>query len=411
MAGKTAAHETADAQKPVVLSITPVLPVPSPAHAGGQYVWQLHRALETWADPRYLVGRFPSNEGAADQSALRWTWLGEESAVRPLLVRLSTWWSKIDVQHIYLPAAWDLLRRREVRDEIRRADVLDFQWAGWTRLAFVRRLNRSARLVMTFHDVPTQITTRRRLQSTWLIDRLRWRVAHALARLSERRALQLADAVVVFSEKDRLILDPGGRNPRVAVVAPPLGRDALPARRPPAAPTVLFLSFLARPANADALHWLAQEIWPLVTAQRPDATLRVVGAGLSTSAAAELERVPGISYLGFIDDLESAYEGVTCAVVPLRDGAGVKFKTIEAMLRGIPVVTTTIGAEGIAGAERLHGLDDTAEGLASAVLDALNDPEAAFEAAALTQTWAAERFGVATFDAAVRDIYRPLTQH
>ena len=82
---------------------------------------------------------------------------------------------------------------------------------------------------------------------------------------------------------------------------------------------------------------------------------------------------------GYLERLDDAYLDVSCVAVPLRRGAGVKFKAVEAVAAGFPLVTTTVGAEGVGDAtgtppDRVH--DDPAS-FARALADVLLDPEPA----------------------------------
>lgn len=98
--------------------------------------------------------------------------------------------------------------------------------------------------------------------------------------------------------------------------------------------------------NVDALRWFVREIAPLVAARLPEAVTIVTG-GNPPRETMQL-RSPAVQLVGYVDDLAAAYAGARVAIVPLRFGAGVKIKTIEAIQHGLPVVATPTGAEGIA---------------------------------------------------------------
>ena len=85
----------------------------------------------------------------------------------------------------------------------------------------------------------------------------------------------------------------------------------------------------------------------------------------------------------------------------MLQGAGVKFKTIEALLHGVPVVTTTVGAEGVGADELFVRTVDDAPGLAEALIEVLDGP-AAFQALAQSsQAWASTEFSLERFVATV----------
>ena len=91
-----------------------------------------------------------------------------------------------------------------------------------------------------------------------------------------------------------------------------------------------------------------------------------------------LQRDPSISVLGFVDDLTGLYKKCRCAVAPILRGSGTRIKILEAMAAGIPVVSTTIGAEGIDANEAEHLLvADNPGDFANAVLLVISDDELA----------------------------------
>jgi glycosyltransferase involved in cell wall biosynthesis len=253
----------------------------------------------------------------------------------------------------------------------------------------LRRLNPRARIVGTFHDVMSQSFLREPQETAK--DRGYWQRVARNSQRHEARMVAALDEVVVFSEKDVALLG----NPRhTRVVRPPLA-DGVPVQHMPARPgtgTVLVVSYLARDENNKAALWTVGEVWPQVVARVPGATLRLVGGGSSDELKRTAGDVPSVELAGFVDDLDEEYAAAAVALVPVLQGAGVKFQTIEALLHGVPTVTTTVGAEGVGPAELFSALTDTAAGLAQALGDVLIDPASAQAPADRSQAWAHTEF-------------------
>jgi GT2 family glycosyltransferase len=138
---------------------------------------------------------------------------------------------------------------------------------------------------------------------------------------------------------------------------------------------LLFVGSFMHEPNVDGLRWFIEDILPAVRASLPGAILTVVGG----AAPAELSRLAGadIVFRGWVSDEELAglYRSCRVVVAPLRFGAGVKGKVVEAMCQGVPVATTSIGAEGItAGGEALL-VADTPEAFADGVGRLYSTPE------------------------------------
>lgn len=127
--------------------------------------------------------------------------------------------------------------------------------------------------------------------------------------------------------------------------------------------------------NADGLLWFASEVLPRIRRRLPWARLFVTG-GTPPPEVAHLAG-PAIVFLGHVSDLATVYSAARVAIVPLRYGSGVKNKTVEALLFGVPVVATSIGAEGIdcAGLEAIDVCDDP-EAFAAAATLLLSDRRA-----------------------------------
>ncbi|MFT8719678.1 glycosyltransferase [Acetobacter sp.] len=137
--------------------------------------------------------------------------------------------------------------------------------------------------------------------------------------------------------------------------------------------TILFVGGFGHPPNVDAALWLVREIMPKVRARVPD--VKLVLAGSKPAAEVRDLACPDVTVTGFVsnEELEHLYASARVAVVPLRFGAGVKNKVLEALHHGLPLVTTSIGAEGITGLESAASVADAAEGLAEALVALLKD--------------------------------------
>jgi glycosyltransferase involved in cell wall biosynthesis len=128
-------------------------------------------------------------------------------------------------------------------------------------------------------------------------------------------------------------------------------------------------------ANADAAWYLIREILPKVN--RRDAVLTLVGGGASRRLLREAASAPlAVEDAGKVRDTAPFFEGSRVLVVPLRFGGGTRFKILEALARGVPVVSTSIGCEGLGladGSELL--IADDPDAFASAIDRLLLDDE------------------------------------
>lgn len=122
-----------------------------------------------------------------------------------------------------------------------------------------------------------------------------------------------------------------------------------PVRRAPVSPPeLLFLGRLNIPHNEDAISTFLQSVMPTLVQTIPGVVLRVIGSGASERLRALAAPFGAqVRLEGFVPDLEPIFASVTASVAPLRFGTGIKIKTLDTLARGVPVLTTTLGVDGL----------------------------------------------------------------
>ncbi len=126
--------------------------------------------------------------------------------------------------------------------------------------------------------------------------------------------------------------------------------------------------------NWDAVLWLKQSIWPLIRQQLPQAQLHIYGAYTPPKATALHNAAQGFHIMNWAPDALEVMEAARVCLAPLRFGAGIKGKIVDAMLCGTPNVTTPIGAEGMHGEEIWPGaIADNAQAFADAAVQLYRD--------------------------------------
>ena len=129
---------------------------------------------------------------------------------------------------------------------------------------------------------------------------------------------------------------------------------------------MLFVGGFKHPPNADAVKWFASRIMPRLRDAMPDINFYVAGSGADEDVLKLNDSAKGIHILGFVSDerLEELYASTRITVVPLRYGAGVKGKVVEAIYNNTAIITTSVGAEGIPDADKVMVIvDDDPEAL------------------------------------------------
>ncbi len=276
----------------------------------------------------------------------------------------------------------------DVSHALERAEYVEVHWPAFLPLIEGVRQVTSASCAIVEHDVQTQGLRRRARTDPRAARRVAAKVAASVARRREAQLCNAYDRVLVYSDKDRVLLRAMGVNVPIEVIPLLVPWPARPA--PLSSKTVLFTAALYRPENHQSALWLIDHVWPRVREAGADARLVIAG---SKPAPSLIERAgDDIVVPGFVDDLTGLYMEARVFAVPLVLGAGVKVKVLEAASSGLPIVSTSIGAEGYPD-EIVARADDPQE-FAARIVEFLNDDEAATSRARVARSWAQSRLAV-----------------
>ena len=170
-------------------------------------------------------------------------------------------------------------------------------------------------------------------------------------------------------------------------------------RSPPPGRDLLFVGGFAHPPTEHAVLWFAAEVLPLIRQRIRDARLVVVGSKPGPAVRALAGRA--VSVFADVETAELArhYRAARVAVAPVRYGAGVKLKVVEALREGTPVVTTPVGAQGLPGLEQVAAIAADPPGLAAAACALLTDDALWRSRCAAQIAYAQDRFSEAAFRA------------
>ncbi len=175
---------------------------------------------------------------------------------------------------------------------------------------------------------------------------LRTRIAGAVLafkwRRREKRALDRFSIISLCSEQDKQQL---GGSERIAVI--PNGFE-MPTVKPQwndrTRLRLGFIGLLGYAPNLYGMKWFAENVWPLVKKQIPNAILRIVG---HVDPSADFSGYPGFEHTGFLPDPTDEFASWSGMIVPLHFGGGTRIKILEAFSRMCPVISTPVGAHGL----------------------------------------------------------------
>jgi polysaccharide biosynthesis protein PslH len=257
-----------------------------------------------------------------------------------------------------------------------RYDVVVFDFV---HAAVLRPERVDAPTVCFTHNVEAEIFSRHATQAANALMRGIWSTQHRKMLRFEREQLRRFTTVVAVSERDAQCFRAQYGLHSVETIPTGVDLDYFAWQEPPPIdadhpPQVVFTGSMDWDANVDGMSHFLQQVWPLVISRQPKARLTIVGRDPPASLLQQAKALPGVTCTGFVPDVRPHVRAAHVAVIPLRVGGGTRIKAFEAMAMGCPVVSTSIGIEGLhVVAQEHYLLADSAEQLANRVLDLMTD--------------------------------------
>ena len=226
----------------------------------------------------------------------------------------------------------------------------------------VRRTNKKVTIVFDMVDVYFVRLGR----ESQISNDVKTREAAQRYRKIETRLARASDLIWCNSSEDKRVMEMQAPGRRIEVI--PTIHELHDAGKPFAERSdLLFVGNLAHKPNSDAVHFLMREIDPLLRQSLPHAQIFIVGDNAPSDVRAYANE--RIQVTGYLPDIEPLLQSCRVFIAPIRFGAGVKGKIGEAMSYALPVVTTSIGAEGFDLENEVNAMiADTPEGFAAAVV-------------------------------------------
>ncbi|MDP4030919.1 MAG: glycosyltransferase family 4 protein [Candidatus Beckwithbacteria bacterium] len=216
-----------------------------------------------------------------------------------------------------------------------------------------------------------------------------------------RRATRLA----AMSGSDKKIMTQSVKDKKVNVVANGVDAKFFSRVKPKPGRVVLFIGNFKWLPNRDAAQFLAKAIWPKISSKLPQAKLLIVGRN-PTAEILKLAK-PGIRIKGDVADIRTAFAGASVLLAPIRNGRGTKYKVLEAMASGIPVVTTRLGIEGIDAKDSVL-VAESAEALAGQTINLLENHQLAGQLAQKAKKIVNQQYNWETISNRLNFVYQQL---
>jgi glycosyltransferase involved in cell wall biosynthesis len=254
-------------------------------------------------------------------------------------------------------------------------DVVQIEDLGMARCLEALPGSIRAKTVLTFHDVVFRKYTRIYKIQPKLVQKFRQWLHYMMMRRWEPSYAEKFNLCITMSEVDRSLLL--SINPHLKIEVIPNGVDTKAYQVLPydnSTASFIFVGDMDYAPNIDAVMFFAKEILPRIQKEILEVEMWVVGI----NPAATLKRIDGnvVHITGRVEDVRSYYQRSNICVIPLRAGGGTRLKILESMALGRPVVSTTIGCEGLDVSDGVNiFIADDPEEFAKKILLLLNNKE------------------------------------
>ena len=232
-------------------------------------------------------------------------------------------------------------------------------------------------VICDWHNIESELMYRYSERTSGWARRMYARRTAAQLEILERRVLADCDLHLVVSEQARrtVLQKAPGASVRViengvdVAAFSDVGDERYRAQRN----RILYVGSMDYHANIDAVRYFANGAWKTIRREMPAVTFTIVGRDPAPEVRS-LANLPGIEITGTVPEVQPYYREALAVVVPLRIGSGTRLKILEAMAAGVPVISSTLGAEGLDAQPGVHFIQaDTEEAICRVILALARD--------------------------------------
>ncbi|MBA3873426.1 MAG: glycosyltransferase [Anaerolineae bacterium] len=164
----------------------------------------------------------------------------------------------------------------------------------------------------------------------------------------EGEMCRVFDAVTAVSEEDKQSLIEAGARSDIQVIPIAIDTDKQAfIHRAPSSPHIVHVGTMYWPANIDGIRWFLDQIYPIIKQQVPNVRCTLIGARPPEDIKEREKSDSSLKVTGYVDDPLPYLQDSSMMIVPLRAGGGMRVKILNAFAQGLPMVSTTVGCEGI----------------------------------------------------------------
>lgn len=240
----------------------------------------------------------------------------------------------------------ELQRKVKALLESEQIDIVQCEHSRMAHYADLLPAKSGAKTLLTFHNAAAQqFDTIYRITSSWLPKFRAWLFSRQMRRW-EARCVRTFDRCIAVSENDRNLLLQDVPEQRIELVANGVDTQTCqPLPRPKGVPELILIGLMSYQPYTDSAIYFCETILPLI--RKATGEVKVLVVGPNPSLSVKRLNGNGVTVTGRVPDVTPYYQESCISVVPLRAGGGTRLKILEAMAFGRPVVSTSLGCEGL----------------------------------------------------------------
>ncbi|MCM3225243.1 glycosyltransferase [Terribacillus saccharophilus] len=329
-----------------VLYITPFVPHKNIDHAGGYF---LYKYLKNMSEQIQVSVLSVENEQNLFAKSNESDWLdinlvrSKKQKDNKFTKIYNAYFNPLDMPSWQIKA----LKNKIVTDSefFNSFDIIEVHFSQLLPLARVLKQHTNRPLVSFEHDVYFESVIRRVEQASFSNEKIIRILQNFKVKRIETGILNMTDYVFAFSKKDIDTLSSAGVTTLKSYLSPAIEIPNQISDTSNENKNITFVGAMQRPENYEAAIWFLEEVWDEIVKSDSNVKFYVVGANPPKKLLNYASE--NVIITGFVEDLDEYYKEASIIVAPLLTGAGVKFKVVQALSYGLPVVTTPVGAEGI----------------------------------------------------------------
>jgi len=292
--------------------------------------------------------------------------------------------------------------------KIIREESFDLMELGTIALGNFSRLAPDLPKVLVHHNIESHLLQRRSKYYKNPLARLYVAYQGWKLKRYERKISAQIDYHTAVSQEDKNILLENCRDAKIEVVPNGVDTDYFQATNAPVIPnSLIYVGGMTWFPNHDAIRYFLEEIWPLVKAEIPDASLTHIGRQTTDEFEKLARKDRSLRFLGFVGDIRPEITQAAVYMVPLRIGGGTRLKILDALSMGSAIVSTSIGCEGIdvTDGEDILVADDP-QTFAQKIIHLFRHPEVREEMSRRARRTALEKYSWKIIAPKLENVYR-----